>query len=200
MLLYFKPTKKERDINVALEIVSELFASRIGKLMGLPILEVSLIKHGDEIGLLMDYLPDKATEQNIYNLDEIKMSLAFEEWILNIDLKEDHVLSKNGKGFIIDHGHSLSAWKPLYYIIQIIDKKVSRFNLWASEDDFRDGIELLSSIDHNTISEILKESFSEVVESNFCKLFTREVAAEYMDLNIKILEKRMKYLDRKSVV
>lgn len=122
------------------------------------------------------------------------MSLAFEEWILNIDLKEDHVLSKNGKGFIIDHGHSLSAWKPLYYIIQIIDKKVSRFNLWANEDDFKNGIELLSSIDYNMILNTLKESFSEVVESNFCKLLTKQVIDEYTELNLKILEKRMEYL------
>ncbi|QXJ27370.1 Uncharacterized protein J5U23_00237 [Saccharolobus shibatae B12] len=194
MLLYFKPTKKERDINVALEIVSELFASRVGKLLDLPIPEVFLVKYGEETGLLMEYLPDKASNENISNLDEIKMSLAFEEWILNIDLKEDHVLSKNGKGFIIDHGHSLSAWKPLYYIIQIIDKKVSRFNLWANEDDFKDGIDLLSSIDYNTISNILKESFSEVAESNFCKLLTKQIIDEQMELNLKILEKRMEYL------
>ncbi len=194
MLLYFKPVKKERDINVALEIVSELFASKVGKLLGLPIPEVFLIEYGEETGLLMDYLPDKASKENISNLDEIKMSLAFEEWILNIDLKEDHVLSKNGKGFIIDHGHSLSAWKPLYYIIQIIDKKVSRFNLWANEDDFRNGIELLSSIDYNMILNTLKESFSEVVESNFCKLLTKQVIDEYTELNLKILEKRMEYL------
>ncbi|ACP36251.1 conserved hypothetical protein [Sulfolobus islandicus Y.G.57.14] len=194
MLLYFKPVKKERDINVALEIVSELFASKVGKLLGLPIPEVFLIEYGEETGLLMDYLPDKASKENISNLDEIKMSLAFEEWILNIDLKEDHVLSKNGKGFIIDHGHSLSAWKPLYYIIQIIDKKVSRFNLWANEDDFKNGIELLSSIDYNMILNTLKESFSEVVESNFCKLLTKQVIDEYTELNLKILEKRMEYL------
>jgi hypothetical protein len=189
LLLYFKPVKKERDINVALEIVSELFASKVGKLLGLPIPEVFLIEYGEETGLLMDYLPDKASKENISNLDEIKMSLAFEEWILNIDLKEDHVLSKNGKGFIIDHGHSLSAWKPLYYIIQIIDKKVSRFNLWANEDDFKNGIELLSSIDYNMILNTLKESFSEVVESNFCKLLTKQVIDEYTELNLKILEK-----------
>ncbi|MCH4814226.1 MAG: hypothetical protein QXY87_02465 [Saccharolobus sp.] len=194
MLLYFKPAKKERDINVALEIVSELFASRVGKLLDLPIPEVFLVKYGEETGLLMEYLPDKASNENLSNLDEIKMSLAFEEWILNIDLKEDHVLSKNGKGFIIDHGHSLSAWKPLYYIIQIIDKKVSRFNLWANEDDFKDGIDLLSSIDYNTISNILKESFSEVAESNFCKLLTKQIIDEQMELNLKILEKRMEYL------
>jgi hypothetical protein len=194
LLLYFKPVKKERDINVALEIVSELFASKVGKLLGLPIPEVFLIEYGEETGLLMDYLPDKASKENISNLDEIKMSLAFEEWILNIDLKEDHVLSKNGKGFIIDHGHSLSAWKPLYYIIQIIDKKVSRFNLWANEDDFKNGIELLSSIDYNMILNTLKESFSEVVESNFCKLLTKQVIDEYTELNLKILEKRMEYL------
>ncbi|QXJ30675.1 hypothetical protein [Saccharolobus shibatae] len=200
MLLYFKPTKKERDINVALEIVSELFASRVGKLLDLPIPEVFLVKYGEETGLLMEYLPDKASNENISNLDEIKMSLAFEEWILNIDLKEDHVLSKNGKGFIIDHGHSLSAWKPLYYIIQIIDKKVSRFNLWANEDDFKDGIDLLSSIDYNTISNILKESFSEVAESNFCKLLTKQIIDEQMELNLKILEKRMEYLKNGKIL
>lgn len=177
-----------------MEIVSELFASKVGKLLDLPIPEVFLIEYGEETGLLMDYLPDKASKENISNLDEIKMSLAFEEWILNIDLKEDHVLSKNGKGFIIDHGHSLSAWKPLYYIIQIIDKKVSRFNLWANEDDFKNGIELLSSIDYNMILNTLKESFSEVVESNFCKLLTKQVIDEYTELNLKILEKRMEYL------
>ncbi|QGA67952.1 hypothetical protein [Sulfolobus sp. E11-6] len=194
MLLYFKPTKKERDINVALEIVSELFASKVGKLLDLPIPEVFLIKYREETGLLMDYLPDKASKENINNLDKIKISLAFEEWILNIDLKEDHILSKNGKGFIIDHGHALSAWKPLYYIIQIIDKKVSRFSLWATEDDFKDGIELLSSIDNNTIASILKQSFSEVAETNFCKLFTKQIIDEQIELNLKILEKRLEYL------
>ncbi|WP_338599412.1 hypothetical protein V6M85_09885 [Sulfolobus tengchongensis] len=193
MLLYFKPAKKEKDINVALEIVSELFASKIGNILSLPIPQISLVRYGETIGLLMDYFPDKSTK-NISNLGEIKRSLAFEEWILNIDLKEEHVLSKESKGFIIDHGHSLSAWKPLYYIVQILDKRVSRFDLWANEEDFRDGIELIKSLDQTTIKNTLKESFNVVIESNVCKLFTKQIADEYMELNLRILEKRMKYL------
>ncbi|TRM74168.1 hypothetical protein DJ528_10675, partial [Sulfolobus sp. B5] len=109
MLVYFKPVKNEKNIHIALEIVSELFASKIAKILNLPILDVTLTKFKNSMGLLMDYLPEKA-DQRISNIAEIRKSLAFEEWILNIDLKEEHVLAKENKGYIIDHGHAISAW------------------------------------------------------------------------------------------
>ncbi len=142
----------------------------------------------------MDYLPEKAN-QGISNIAEIKKSLAFEEWILNIDLKEEHVLAKENKGYIIDHGHAISAWKPLYYIAQIIDKRVTRFNLWAEEEDFSEGIELIKSVDSKIIKEVLKESFFEVQEANLCNMFTEQVAEEYFDLSLRILEKRASVLE-----
>ncbi|AOL16293.1 hypothetical protein BFU36_05785 [Sulfolobus sp. A20] len=194
MLVYFKPVKNEKNIHIALEIVSELFASKIAKILNLPILDVTLTKFKNSMGLLMDYLPEKA-DQRISNIAEIRKSLAFEEWILNIDLKEEHVLAKENKGYIIDHGHAISAWKPLYYIAQIIDKRVTRFNLWAEEEDFSEGIELVKSIDNKTIKELLRESFSEVQEANFCKLFTGQVAEEYFDLSLRLLEKRASILE-----
>lgn len=194
MLLYFKPVKKEKDVNIALEIASELFASRLGRILNLPILEISLIKFEGIQGLLMEYLPEKASEK-VINIKDIKRSLAFEEWILNIDLKEEHVLSKDNKGYIIDHGHALTAWKPLYYIVQIIDKRVTRFNLWANEEDFSEGLELIKSLDFNIIRNVLNESFNDVLEANFCKLFTKQVANEYLELSLKILEKRLKILN-----
>ncbi|BDC00184.1 hypothetical protein [Saccharolobus caldissimus] len=194
MLLYFKPVKKEKDVNIALEIASELFASRLGRILNLPILEISLIKFEGTQGLLMEYLPEKASEK-VTNIKDIKRSLAFEEWILNIDLKEEHVLSKDNKGYIIDHGHALTAWKPLYYIVQIIDKRVTRFNLWANEEDFSEGLELIKSLDFNIIRNVLNESFNDVLEANFCKLFTKQVANEYLEFSLKILEKRLKILN-----
>lgn len=194
MLLYFKPVKKEKDVNIALEIASELFASRLGRILNLPILEISLIKFEGTQGLLMEYLPEKASEK-VTNIKDIKRSLTFEEWILNIDLKEGHVLSKDNKGYIIDHGHALTAWKPLYYIVQIIDKRVTRFNLWANEEDFSEGLELIKSLDFNIIRNVLNESFNDVLEANFCKLFTKQVANEYLELSLKILEKRLKILN-----
>lgn len=194
MLLYFKPVKKEKDVNIALEIASELFASRLGRILNLPILEISLIKFEGIQGLLMEYLPEKASEK-VINIKDIKRSLAFEEWILNIDLKEEHVLSKDNKGYIIDHGHALTAWKPLYYIVQIIDKRVTRFNLWANEEDFSEGLELIKSLDFNIITNVLNESFNDILEANFCKLFTKQVANEYLELSLKILEKRLKILN-----
>lgn len=194
MLLYFKPVKKEKDVNIALEIASELFASRLGRILNLPILEISLIKFEGIQGLLMEYLPEKASEK-VINIKDIKRSLAFEEWILNIDLKEEHVLSKDNRGYIIDHGHALTAWKPLYYIVQIIDKRVTRFNLWANEEDFSEGLELIKSLDFNIIRNVLNESFNDVLEANFCKLFTKQVSNEYLELSLKILEKRLKILN-----
>ncbi|MEM0363715.1 MAG: hypothetical protein QXH75_07955 [Sulfolobaceae archaeon] len=194
MILYFKPSKKERDINIALEIVSELFTSEIGNILGLPIPKISLVRYNGLLGLLMDYFPEKANEK-VSNIKEIKRSLAFEEWILNIDLKEEHVLAKDGKAFIIDHGHALSAWKPLYYISQLIDKRVTRFNLWAEETDFYEGIELINSLDFNIIKERLKDSFDQVLHSNLCSLFTRQIAEEYMNINMKILQKRLEFLN-----
>ncbi|MEM1599644.1 MAG: hypothetical protein QXW51_02330 [Sulfolobaceae archaeon] len=77
MILYFKPSKKERDINIALEIVSELFTSEIGNILGLPIPKISLVRYNDLLGLLMDYFPEKANEK-VSNIKEIKSSLAFE--------------------------------------------------------------------------------------------------------------------------
>lgn len=136
----------------------------------------------------MEYLPEKTSEK-VINIKDIKRSLAFEEWILNIDLKEEHVLSKDNKGYIIDHGHALTAWKPLYYIVQIIDKRVTRFNLWANEEDFSEGLELIKSLDFNIITNVLNESFNDILEANFCKLFTKQVANEYLELSLKILEK-----------
>ncbi|ARM75075.1 hypothetical protein [Acidianus manzaensis] len=192
---FFKPFKTDKDVNVAYEIFAELVSSRLGSYMGFPLLELKIGEKDGKNGFFMEYLPEKADEK-VNNLDELKSALAFEEVILNIDLKEEHVLAKDGKGYIIDHGHSFTAWKPLYYIQEIIDKKVARFNLWADIDSFLVGVEKIKSIDDKEIKEIMKYTAEEVHELNYCKLFTKMHKEETIDLSFRIFNYRRAILDR----
>ncbi len=190
---FFKPVKTFRDVNVAIEVFAELSASRISKIMGFPLLDLEVVKKDGKVGMLMDYLPEKADE-NVINIDKIRSALAFEEVILNIDLKEEHILAKEGVAYIIDHGHSFTAWKPLYYIQEIIDKKVSRFNLWSNWEKFMEGVEIINSIDDKNILEILRDTAEEIYSLNFCKLFDRRAVEETVDLSFRIFRYRKRIL------
>jgi hypothetical protein len=190
---FFKPVKSFKDVNVAIEVFAELSASRLSKIMGFPLLDLKITEKEGEIGLLMDHLPEKADE-NVINIDKIRSALAFEEVILNIDLKEEHVLSKEKIAYIIDHGHSFNAWKPLYYIQEIIDKKVSRFNLWSNREKFMEGVEIINSVDDKNILEILRDTAEEVYQYNFCKLFDRKAMEETIDLSFRIFRYRKRIL------
>ncbi|MFP3165604.1 MAG: hypothetical protein RXQ76_07155, partial [Acidianus sp.] len=182
-----------KDVNVAIEVFAELSASRLSKIMGFPLLDLKITEKEGKIGLLMDHLPEKADE-NVINIDKIRSALAFEEVILNIDLKEEHVLSKEKIAYIIDHGHSFNAWKPLYYIQEIIDKKVSRFNLWSNREKFMEGVEIINSVDDKNILEILRDTAEEVYQYNFCKLFDRKAMEETIDLSFRIFRYRKRIL------
>jgi hypothetical protein len=190
---FFKPVKSFKDVNVAIEVFAELSASRLSKIMGFPLLDLKITEKEGEIGLLMDHLPEKADE-NVINIDKIRSALAFEEVILNIDLKEEHVLSKEKIAYIIDHGHSFNAWKPLYYIQEIIDKKVSRFNLWSNREKFMEGVDIINSVDDKNILEILRDTAEEVYQYNFCKLFDRKAMEETIDLSFRIFRYRKRIL------
>ncbi|MDT7900636.1 MAG: hypothetical protein RRE78_01845 [Acidianus sp.] len=190
---FFKPVKSFKDVNVAIEVFAELSASRLSKIMGFPLLDLKITEKEGKIGLLMDHLPEKADE-NVINIDKIRSALAFEEVILNIDLKEEHVLSKEKIAYIIDHGHSFNAWKPLYYIQEIIDKKVSRFNLWSNREKFMEGVEIINSVDDKNILEILRDTAEEVYQYNFCKLFDRKAMEETIDLSFRIFRYRKRIL------
>ncbi|MCY0882859.1 MAG: hypothetical protein OWQ50_03435 [Acidianus infernus] len=190
---FFKPVKSFKDVNVAIEIFAELSASRLSKIMGFPLLDLKITEKEGKIGLLMDHLPEKANE-SVINIDKIRSALAFEEVILNIDLKEEHVLSKERIAYIIDHGHSFNAWKPLYYIQGIIDKKVSRFNLWSNREKFMEGVEIINSVDDKNILEILRDTAEEVYQYNFCKLFDRKAMEETIDLSFRIFRYRKRIL------
>jgi hypothetical protein len=190
---FFKPVKSFKDVNVAIEVFAELSASRLSKIMGFPLLDLKITEKEGKIGLLMDHLPEKADE-NVINIDKIRSALAFEEVILNIDLKEEHVLSKEKIAYIIDHGHSFNAWKPLYYIQEIIDKKVSRFNLWSNREKFMEGVEIINSVDDKNILEILRDTAEEVYQYNFCKLFDRKAMEETIDLSFRIFRHRKRIL------
>ncbi|MUM65408.1 hypothetical protein D1867_09185 [Acidianus infernus] len=190
---FFKPVKSFKDVNVAIEIFAELSASRLSKIMGFPLLDLKITEKEGKIGLLMDHLPEKANE-SVINIDKIRSALAFEEVILNIDLKEEHVLSKERIAYIIDHGHSFNAWKPLYYIQEIIDKKVSRFNLWSNREKFMEGVEIINSVDDKNILEILRDTAEEVYQYNFCKLFDRKAMEETIDLSFRIFRYRKRIL------
>ncbi|AEE95116.1 hypothetical protein [Acidianus hospitalis] len=190
---FFKPVKSFKDVNVAIEVFAELSASRLSKIMGFPLLDLKITEKEGKIGLLMDHLPEKADE-NAINIDKIRSALAFEEVILNIDLKEEHVLSKEKIAYIIDHGHSFNAWKPLYYIQEIIDKKVSRFNLWSNREKFMEGVEIINSVDDKNILEILRDTAEEVYQYNFCKLFDRNAMEETIDLSFRIFRYRKRIL------
>ncbi|BDC18166.1 hypothetical protein [Acidianus sp. HS-5] len=190
---FFKPIKSFKDVNIAIEIFAELSASRMSKIMGFPLLELEITEKDGKLGLLMDHLPDKANE-NVVNIDKIKSALAFEEVILNIDLKEEHVLAKEKVAYIIDHGHSFNAWKPLYYIQEIIDKKVSRFNLWSNWEKFMEGVEIINSIDDKNVLEILRDTAEEIYQHNFCKLFDRKAVEETVDLSFRIFRYRKRIL------
>jgi len=124
---FIKKYKQDRDINAKYEVIAELFSSRIGKILGMPILELKLTDEGLEMKKLR-----KGGKDEIKNLNKLKKALPFEEWLFNIDLKEEHIMiDEEGIGYIIDHGHTLSAWKPLYYVVEIVNKPVTRFKLWT---------------------------------------------------------------------
>ncbi|AWR96596.1 hypothetical protein DFR86_02875 [Acidianus sulfidivorans JP7] len=194
-MLFFKPFKSDKDVNVAYEIFAELVSSRLGLYMGFPLLELKIGEKNERKGFFMEYLSEKADE-NVNNIDDLKSALAFEEVILNIDLKEEHVLAKDGKGYIIDHGHSFLAWKPLYYIHQLIDKKVARFNLWSDTDSFLNGVEKIKSIDDREVKEIIRYTAEDVYSMNYCKLFTEKYKEEAIDLSFRIFNYRRSILTR----
>jgi len=90
---FIKKKKNDDEVHSVYEIVSELFSSRLGIALGLPVLELKLVGEGLE----MEYLPDSLEVNKISNLKQLQVSLPFEEWLLNIDLKEDHVRAKDGE-------------------------------------------------------------------------------------------------------
>lgn len=194
-MLFFKPFKKDKDVNVGYEIFAELAASRLGLYMGFPLLELKFGEKDSRKGFFMEYLPEKATEE-VSNIHELRSALAFEETILNIDLKEEHVLAKDGKGYIVDHGHTFLAWKPLYFIQQIINSKVSRFNLWSDKDSFLLGVEKILSIDEREVKEILEYTAEDVLALKFCDLFDEKAKNEAIDLSFRIFTYRRNILEK----
>lgn len=193
---FIKFTKEERDVNVALEIASELFSSSVGRDLGLPIPEVHLEKvNGNRFGLVMERLEERAGRLPS-NVRELGASLPFEEWILNTDLKEEHVMLNGDRGFIIDHGHSLSAWKPLYYIMELNSKPVARFNLWADESSIKEGVEVLNSVNLREAEERLRKSMEEVLKAGFCKLFSSQVMEDHLKISRWILKERKQLVPR----
>ncbi|ABP94769.1 hypothetical protein HA72_0594 [Metallosphaera sedula] len=188
--------KRERDIHVALEISSEIFSSALGKSLGLPINEVELVKLDDgRYGLSMDRL-EEFEGNNVTNLFELGMALPFEEFLLNVDLKREHVMAKDGKGLIIDHGHTLDAWKPLYYVEQILYNPVTRFDLWATRDSLQEGVEIVKGINVDEVSKTLREAMTRVMDTGICSLFTRQVMEEHLQISTKILRHRKAIVPR----
>ncbi|BBL46603.1 MULTISPECIES: hypothetical protein [Metallosphaera] len=188
--------KREKDIHVALEISSEIFSSALGKSLGLPINEVELVKLDDgRYGLSMDRL-EEFEGNNVTNLFELGMALPFEEFLLNVDLKREHVLAKDGKGLIIDHGHTLDAWKPLYYVEQILYNPVTRFDLWATRDSLQEGVEIVKGINVDEASKTLREAMTRVMDTGICSLFTRQVMEEHLQISTKILRHRKAIVPR----
>jgi len=186
--LFIKRYKQENDINTKYEVVAELFSSRIGKLLDVPILE---LKPTDE-GIAMKMLKRRGDRKGIRNLEKIKRALPFEEWLLNIDLKEEHVMiDEEDNAYIIDHGHTLSAWKPLYYVVEIVNKPVTRFKLWSDADNFREGVEIVRSLDCEHTKIYLKETANEV--SHLLNLKSDEIT-DFVDISSRILEHRKKIL------
>ncbi|MBW9141890.1 MAG: hypothetical protein K1T65_09470 [Candidatus Aramenus sp.] len=192
---FFKKVKKEKDVNVALEVFSELASSRLAQRLSYPLLTLELKEVNGEKGIEMEYLGERAT-RGAKNLQKVKEALAFEEWILNVDLKEEHVLAKDGFAYIIDHGHSLTAWKPLYYVQQIIDSSVTRFNLWSDKESFMEGVRNIRGVNYDEVRKVLLDSAKEVLDANFCKLMTSQVAEENVELSLRILKYRARILDR----
>ncbi|WP_054845971.1 hypothetical protein [Sulfuracidifex tepidarius] len=131
--------REYKDHNVSLEIATEIFSSRIGRKMGFPLLEVKPFTFNDKYGIVMEYLTEMG-HPNLQNIDKLRLAVAFEEWILNVDMKESHVMAKDGKGYIIDHGHALSTWKPTYMIQKIIHERVTKFDIWSKTRTFYQGL------------------------------------------------------------
>ncbi len=185
-----------RDHNVSLEMATEIFSSRIGRKMGFPLLEVRGVIYGGKYGLIMDFLPDKA-DPSVENVEKLREALAFEEWLLNVDMKADHVLAKDGKGYIVDHGHALSTWKPTYFIQRIIHERVTKFDMWGAED-LRSGTEIIDSMPDAEVKDEMEGAFDEVMREAGCKLFTEENMKESVELNMRILTLRKEFL-KKSI-
>lgn len=186
MHLFIKKYKQEDDINAKYEVIAELFSSRIGKILDMPVLDLI----PKEEGLAMMHL--RTREERVKNLEKIKRALPFEEWLLNIDLKEDHIMvDEDGNGYIIDHGHTLSAYKPLYYVFNILDRSVTRFKLWSDIMSYKEGVEIVRSLDCTYTKIYLKETANEV--SHLLKLSTEEIN-DFVNVSSKILEHRKKIL------
>ncbi|BFH72877.1 hypothetical protein SJAV_08210 [Sulfurisphaera javensis] len=187
MQFFIKKYKQDNDINTKYEVIAELFSSRIGKILDMPVLEVTAKNEG----MIMKQL-EKKSNGNVKNLKKIKRALPFEEWLLNIDLKEEHVMDdEENNAYIIDHGHTLSAWKPLYYVVEIINKPVTRFKLWSDLESYKEGVEIVKSLDCDHTRIYLKETANEV--AHLFKLKDDEIN-DFVNISSKILEYRKKIL------
>ncbi|BCU69581.1 hypothetical protein [Stygiolobus caldivivus] len=186
---FIKRFKEEDEVHGIYELFSEVFVSRLGKSLGLPVLEVRL----SHDGLRMKYLAKKVEDVNsVRNPAQLKRSLPFEEWVLNIDLKQEHVMAdEGGNAFIIDHGHSLFSWKPLYYVYEVIGKPVTRFKLWSDDAHYREGVEIVRSIDKATRDSLLRESVNEVLDY---KRLDQALTEDYITISSKILDYREKII------
>ncbi|MUN28847.1 hypothetical protein [Sulfuracidifex metallicus] len=184
-----------KDPNVSAELATEIFSSRIGRKMGFPLLEVKVIEFQGKFGILMEYLPEKA-HPNLKNINLLRMALAFEEWILNVDMKEDHVLAKDEIGYVIDHGHSLSTWKPTYLLQELLYKRVSRFDMWSTYEHLKEGLEIIDGIKESEIKDEMEGAFDEILQSKACSLFTPTYAKEVVETNLKLLKLRKDFLKR----
>ncbi|MBB5254710.1 hypothetical protein [Sulfurisphaera ohwakuensis] len=187
MQFFIKKYKKENDINTKYEVIAELFSSRIGRVLDMPVLEIIPKEEGLKMKLLQ-----KKSDGKAKNVDKIKRALAFEEWLLNIDLKEEHVMADNNNtAYIIDHGHSLSAWKPLYYVVEIINRPVTRFKLWSDRESYSEGVEIVRSLDCEQTKILLKETANEV--AHIFNLNNDEIT-DFISISSRILEYRKKNL------
>lgn len=193
---YIKRPKREKDVHVALEISAELFSSELGKQLGLPINEVELVDLGNEgFALSMDHL-EELKEQDIKNYFDLGKTLPFEEFLLNVDLKREHVMMRDGKGYIIDHGHALDAWKPLYYVEQIIQSPVTRFDLWATDDALKEGVEIIKTIEIEEVTRTLRKSMESVLDAKICAVFNKQALEDHLSISKKILKHRKMIVPR----
>jgi len=181
---FFKGARAPENCNFVFhDIVAELICSKLGERLRLSI--PPMTGHCDDslgsgFGLVSEYLGEKRFSKDsdislIINTDELPRLFVFEQWVLNDDDKFDHfVLQPVGEKFrlwIIDHGHSLHAWRndislsgmekdgphlePSY--------KHNSFRL-DPQWDLKPGIELIERIDNSFINAVAEASFQEVKE------------------------------------
>lgn len=177
---FFKKIRSPQpNRNEWLDLTCEMICTWLSKLLKVPIPVAIVMLLSVGVGLVSPYVDaaplNGVVPSSVINADKIQVALAFEEWVMNQDDKPSHFLLHQVNGnyefFIIDHGHTLIAWRDgLFDSSKESTSKVlqvsSQYNPYGVQrfSDVQPAIEQIKSLPWKEIETAVQDAFIKICE------------------------------------